>query len=272
MGSLVIATGGGIMAALSRRDERKAEGAMLRKSMLLLIMGLVVLVGLSCTLTESLARRMGTEPTSTSRPRRTPRPTFTATPEWTATPTVTDTPTHTPIPPDTPTPLPPPPPTDTPVPPTDTPAPTRKPRPPTETPTPGPPTDTPVPDYPFVIAEQMDRTFSHTTNNFIFVCVAIVDANNTPLYGYKVVGDSPNVEFGSHVESAPSCADWCATTGQSGLVKACNVKFEPGPFIDGVWNIRVVDGGGSQVSPTVSLPYSTDPNQWAWDFIVFKHK
>jgi hypothetical protein len=123
-----------------------------------------------------------------------------------------------------------------------------------------------------VVAERSDRMFTKSTNNWVIVFVAIVDANNTPLGGYKVVGDSSDVEFNNHVVSPPSCYDWCTTTGQSGYVKAANLKFEPGAFINGTWNIYLVDGGGAQVSAVVSFPYSTDPNSYTWDFVVFKHK
>lgn len=223
-----------------------------------------------CALTDTLSRRLGREPEATvAQVVRTPRPTFTATPDYTATPTETATPTVTPIPTATPVPTETPIPTDTPTPlPTDTPRP--RPQPPTDTP--GPPTDTPAPEFPFMVAEISPPEFTHTTNSSIIVFVAITDQNNTPLGGYRVVGDSPQVEFNSHVESGESCYDWCGGTGVGGYVKVSNAKFEPGAFIDGTWNIYLVDGGGAQVSPVVPLNYSTDPGAWRWDFVAFKLK
>lgn len=50
------------------------------------------------------------------------------------------------------------------------------------------------------------------------------------------------------------------------------MTFEPGPFIDGIWNVYIVDGGGTQVSPVIAFPYSTDPGQWIWDFVLFQQK
>ena len=143
--------------------------------------------------------------------------------------------------------------------PTETPAPTKTPR----------PTFTPTPSFPFYVADQSNREFTRTNNPVIIIYVEILDANGTPLGGYRVIGDSTT---GQHWESGESCWEWCKTTGTGGYAKVANVTFEPGPFIDGAWNIYLVDGAGNQVSPVVSFPYSTDPNQWVWDHILFKKK
>jgi hypothetical protein len=110
-----------------------------------------------------------------------------------------------------------------------------------------------------------------TTNTGIVVFIAITDKSTKAAQGgYKVVGDSST---GLHRESLPSCWNFCAPSGIAGTVKFGNTKFEPGLFIDGTWNIYVVDGSGKQVSPVVSLPYnSTDKNQWVWDFVMFSLK
>jgi hypothetical protein len=122
------------------------------------------------------------------------------------------------------------------------------------------------------VAEQNDPTWTHTSNTNIIVFVSIVDGNNTPLGGYQVIGDSAQAIGNSHIVSEPSCYDWCTDTGHGGYAKVANAKFEPGAFIDGTWNVYLVDGGGAQVSPVVPLTYSTDPNQWRWDFIAFQAK
>lgn len=83
------------------------------------------------------------------------------------------------------------------------------------------------------------------------------------------MGDSTD---GGHWESGESCWDWCKSTPPGGYAKAANVTFEPGPFIDGIWNVYIADGGGTQVSPVIALPYSTDPGQWIWDFVLFQQK
>jgi hypothetical protein len=249
---------------------------MTKRSALILLAGVILLVGglaCSCPLSERLSQRLAAEPTATPEPTKTPRPTFTATPDWTPTPTITHTPTNTPIPTDTPTPVPTP--TFTPAPPTPTftPAPptaTFTPAPPPPTATPAPPTPTPEPQFPFYVAEQSSREFTHTNNPFMYVIIEILDPGNTPLGGYRVVGDSSD---GQHFVSEESCyGQWCKTTGSGGYAKVGNVSFEPGPFIDGTWSIYLVDKGDAQVSPVVTLAYSTDPNQWTWDFILFRQK
>lgn len=240
---------------------------------MILLAGMLLLAsGLGCSLQQKLAERFAVEPTPTLAPTKTLRPTFTPTPDWTPTPTITPTPTDTPIPTDTPTPVP----TDTPTPapPTDTPTPvpptpTFTAAPPTATFTPAPPTDTPTPDFPFYVADQSNREFTPTTFPAITVYVEILDANNTPLGGYRVVGDSTDDQ---HWVSDESCWSWCTHTPEGGYAKVANAKFEPGSFIDGAWNVYIVDGAGNQVSPVVSFPYSTDPNQWFWDHILFKKK
>ncbi len=207
------------------------------------------------------------EPTPTRR-RPTPRPTFTPTPDYTATPTNTPTPTITPIPTDTPTPVP----TDTPVPtntpePTATPEPTNtpKPRPPTDTPTPAP---TPTPSYPFKVVEQGNRAIQTTNYHVITIYLAIVDSNNTPVGGLKIVGDHSS---GTHVESAES--DWnysVANCLNCSYVKQGNLKFEPGPQVDGTWNLYLTDKNGTRLSDTIPLSYSSNPDQWVYDFLILK--
>ncbi len=247
---------------------------MIKSRPLLAALILFAFISLGCGLvdrirsSEGVARLISGSDQEEPTPRRpTPRPTFTPTPAYTDTPTHTPTPTITPIPTETPTPVP----TDTPLP-TDTPTPTDTPRPvpPTATFTPGPPTATPTPDFPFVVAEQGNREFQKTNYNAIVVFVAALDQNNTPIGGLKIVG---NHTSGQHAESPPS--DWsysklnCLSCS---YIKQGNIKFEPGVFLDGTWNIYLADGGGNQISPTVSLSYSPDPQQWVWDFIIFKKK
>ena len=83
------------------------------------------------------------------------------------------------------------------------------------------------------------------------------------------MGDSTD---GQHLVSAESCWDWCKASPAGGYAKVANTKFEPGGFFDGAWNIYLVDGSGNQVSPVVTFPYSSDPGQWVWDFVLFKQK
>lgn len=173
------------------------------------------------------------------------------------TPVPTLTPTATPPPTFTPTPTPTLPPTPT--------------SPPLPTPTPAPPTPTPEPEFPFMVAEQGNRAFQKTNYHVIVIYVAVVSEGNIPLGGYKVIGD--HVPSGRHVESDLSTWNWDVVNClECDYVKQGNLKLEPGPFEDGIWNIYLADPGGAPLSPVVSLSYSSDPAQWVWDFIIFKRK
>jgi len=111
--------------------------------------------------------------------------------------------------------------------------------------------------------------FQKTTNHGITIYIAITTLDNVPIGGLKVVGDQ--LPSGEHKESALSDWSWSATNClDCDYVKFGNLKFEPGPFSDGVWNIYVADGQGTPLSPTASFSYSSDPAQWVWDFIIFR--
>jgi|GEM_PF-2456941 len=237
---------------------------------------------LSCSLADAVVERVqssdamaalssGEDEAEATRRHPTPRPTFTPTPDYTATPTNTPTPTITPIPTETPTPVP----TNTPAPtntpkPTDTPVPTNTspPPPPTATFTPAP---TPTPSYAFALVEQGLRDIQKTAYHQITIYVAATDPNNAPIGGLKMVGD--HTPSGRHVESLPSDWNWSTANCVScDYVKVGNLKFEPGPQEDGTWNVYLADSNGTQLSETVSLSYSSDPNQWVYDFLLFKKK
>lgn len=244
---------------------------------------LLAIFSLSCTLAQPVIERVRSsdalaslssdsdESEAAQRRQPTPRPTFTPTPNYTATPTQTRTPTITPIPTDTLTPVP----TNTPIPtdtaePTDTPVPTNTspPPPPTATFTPAP---TPTPDYPFRMVEQGNREFQKTNYHIITIYAAIVDANNVPIGGLKLVGD--HTPSGRHVESPPSDWRWSAANClDCDYVKQGNLKFEPGPFEDGTWNIYLADSNGTQLSEMIPLSYSSNPEQWVWDFFILQKK
>lgn len=137
------------------------------------------------------------------------------------------------------------------------------------TPTPVPPTPVPAPSYPFRIAEQGNRAFQKTAYHGITIYVAVVSEGNVPVGGYRVVGD--HVPSGRHVVSDLSTWHWSVVNClDCDYVKQGNLKFEPGTFEDGTWNIYLTDDNGQQLSPVVSFSYSADPNQWVWDFVIFR--
>lgn len=160
-------------------------------------------------------------------------------------------------------------PTDTPLP-TDTPIPTSTlPAPPTDPP--APPTSTPEPSFPFTVVEVGNREFQKTTYHGITIYVAAISPDNVPIGDLKVVGD--HLPSGLHAVSGPSDWSWSVVNClDCDYIKQGNLKFEPGSFSEGVWNVYLADSGGNQLSPVVSLSYSTDPNQWVWDFIIFRQK
>ena len=178
----------------------------------------------------------------------------------TLTPSSTPVPTEAPQPTDTPTPLP----TEPPPPP----QPAAAVR-PAATPTPAEPEPAPAPSFPFIVAEQGNRTFQPTSYHIITIYAAVVSEGNIPLGDLKLIGD--HTPSGQHVESAPSAWFWSVTNClDCGYVKQGNIKLEPGPFTDGTWNIYLADGNGTPLSPVLPLSYSADPSQWVWDFVIFR--
>lgn len=187
-------------------------------------------------------------------------------------PTLVPTMTATPTPPATNTPLPTePPPAEPPPPPP--PAEPAAPQPaaavaavvaPTATPPPAPPS----PDYPFMVAEQGNREFQRTTYPGITIYIAIVSEGNIPLGGYKVVADHST---GAHLESGLSDWNWSAANClDCGYIKQGNLKMDLGPFTDGVWSLYVADPSGAPLSPPLALPYASNPEEWVWDFVIFR--
>jgi outer membrane biosynthesis protein TonB len=179
-------------------------------------------------------------------------------PDATVAPTLPPvTPTSPPLPTDTATPTPlPATPTPTPLPPTATPSPT--PPPPTATDT---PTATPTPGHTFTVSETEQFPTSHP--NFD-VYIAITDANNTPLSGYRVLGQHSG---GLQVESQISANAWTANSGAMHY-KAGNIKYEVPDSPGGVWSLQLVDEAGHQVAPSVELSFdSSDPT---WYFVLYR--
>jgi hypothetical protein len=167
------------------------------------------------------------------------------------------TPTSLPLPTDTATPTPlPATPTSTALPPTAILSPT--PPPPTAT---DMPTATAIPAYSFTILE----TEQFPTSHFNFdVYIAITDANNTPLSGYRVLGQHSD---GLQVESQVSANVWTANSGAMHY-KAGNIKYEVPNSPGGVWTLQLVDEASHQVAPSVELSFdSSDPS---WYFVLYR--
>jgi hypothetical protein len=201
----------------------------------------------SAAATPRPTRQIASAPTFT--PTATPTPILTATPSPTSTPTPppTETPSPTPLPP-----------TPTPEPPTATPSP--PPVPPTATPQ---PTDTPAPSYPFAIVE----TAGFPTNHENFdVYVAITDANNKPLSGYRLLGTHSS---GLQVDSQVSAGDWTVNSGAMHY-KGGNVKYEAFNSPTGIWTLQLVNEANQPVAPPVEFPF--DAGSPAWYFLLYRRQ
>lgn len=186
-------------------------------------------------------------PTQTSTPTQTPTatatPTITPTPTETATPTPMPTATNTPRPTNPPPPPPPPPPTDTPE-----------------------PTLTPLPEYDFMLGEFFN---SPTTNPFLLMYVAIVDANEIPIGDFKVVGT--RLDHNLTYESRLSTWHFEGYNAPGEVLKSGNVKFEPpGGYESTQWLIYLADANGARLSADV--PFETDANSKQWYFVKFRRK
>ncbi len=218
-----------------------------------LVSGLMSAVGISTV-----------EPTQTRLPTLTPTPTDTPTPTLTATGPATPTPTSTATPTITPTPTH----TTTPLPPTATPTSTNT---PTATPIPPPtatplPTNTPLPEYDFMLAEFFN---SPTTNSFLVMYVAIVDANETPIGGMKIIGT--RLDHNLTYESPLSTWYYEGYNAPGDVIKSGNVKFEPPGGIETTkWVIHLADADGNRMSE--DIPFETDENAKQWYFIKFRRK
>lgn len=243
----------------------------MKKQLNLLLPGLIV-VWLGCVFIGILSVGMVGVTKYTVPPQRaviipaTSRPTFTAT---AAPPTITPLPTATPIVPATATPTP----TATPtVPPTATatpspfPSPTPLPPEPTRsasTSTSAPPTATPAPAllFAFTVLESAQFETSHTDFD---VFIAVTDQNNTPLAGYKVVGEH---SAGLRVESALTAGAWTENSGAKHY-KGGNLKFSVLNSPSGAWRLQLLDGDGNAVAP--ALDFGFDAANPHWYFVLYR--
>jgi hypothetical protein len=218
------------------------------------------LESLVSTIIEALSEATPT-PTSTRLPTFTPTSTPTETPTPTATSTQTSTPTQTPT--ATQTPLP----TNTPVP-TNTPQPTAT---PTFTPVPQPtatplPSPTPKPEYDFLTAEFFN---SPTTNHFMVIYVAVVDPNEIPIGGMKLVGT--RLDHNLTYESPLTTWHYEGYNAPGEVIKSGNVKFEPPGGIETTsWTLHLEDNNGVRQSDDIR--FDTDQTNPQWYFIKLRRK
>jgi hypothetical protein len=96
------------------------------------------------------------------------------------------------------------------------------------------------------------------------VYIAVTDAANHPLSGYRVVG---SLSTAGQVESQASAGDWIVNSGAM-QYKAGNLKFQSPNSPAGVWTLRLLDEGGSQVAPPLDLSF--DPVRPSWYFVEYR--
>jgi hypothetical protein len=96
------------------------------------------------------------------------------------------------------------------------------------------------------------------------VYIAITDADNTPLSGYRVLGSHSN---GLQVDSQMSAGDWTVNSGAMHY-KAGNIKFEALNSPTGVWTLQLVDEANHPVALPVEFSFdSSDPS---WYFLSYR--
>lgn len=134
---------------------------------------------------------------------------------------------------------------------------------PAETPT---LTPVPVPEYDFILAEFYN---SPTTNSFLTVYVAIVDPNEIPIGGIKIVGT--RLDHNLTYDSPLSTWHFEGYSAPGTVIKSGNVKFEPPGGIESTsWSLHLEDAQGNRLSEDV--PFDTDVNDKQWYFIKFRRK
>ena len=128
------------------------------------------------------------------------------------------------------------------------------------------PTLTPVPDYDYMLAEFFN---SPTTNNFLLIYVAIVDPNEIPIGGMKIVGT--RLDHNLTYESPVSTWHYEGYSAPGHVIKSGNVKFEPPGGIETTgWTLHLEDAHGHRQS--ADIPFEVDENDKQWYFIKFRRK
>jgi hypothetical protein len=130
------------------------------------------------------------------------------------------------------------------------------------------PVATPEPEsgYDFLLAEFYN---SPTTNSFLVIYVAIVDANEIPIGDMKVVGTrlDHNLTYGSPL----STWHYEGYNAPGEVIKSGNVKFEPPSGMETTsWVLHLEDANG--VHQSEDVPFNTDQNDKQWYFIKFKRR
>jgi hypothetical protein len=111
------------------------------------------------------------------------------------------------------------------------------------------------------VAEKAQFPTSHPDFD---VYIAITDAHNTPLSGYRVIGRHSG---GAQIDSAASAGAWTENSGAKHY-KAGNIKYHIPNASGGVWTLQLVDGAGQPAAPPVDCPF--DPASPGWYFVLYR--
>jgi len=122
-------------------------------------------------------------------------------------------------------------------------------------------TSTPAPAYAFVLVES--DAFP-TGKDDLDVFVAVTDADNNPLDGYRILGAHSN---GQQMESQTSVARWSENSGAMHY-KAGNIKLHIEHSPAGSWALTLVDQTNQVVAAPVDL--ASDPAAPQWHFLLFR--
>jgi hypothetical protein len=128
------------------------------------------------------------------------------------------------------------------------------------------PTPEPESGHDFLLAEFYN---SPTTNAFLVIYVAIVDAKEIPIGDMKIVGT--RLDHNLTYESPLSTWHFEGYNAPGEVIKSGNVKFEPPSGLETTsWVLHLEDANGNRLSEDV--PFDTDINNKQWYFIKFKRK
>ena len=99
--------------------------------------------------------------------------------------------------------------------------------------------------------------------------MAVVDPNETPIGGMKVIGT--RLDHNLTYESPLSTWYYEGYNAPGDVMKSGNLKFEPPGGIETThWLIHLADAEGNRMSD--DIPFDTDENDKQWYFVRFKHR
>jgi hypothetical protein len=110
---------------------------------------------------------------------------------------------------------------------------------------------------------------SPTTNSFLVMYIAIVDSQEIPIGGLKIIGT--RLDHNLTYESPLSTWYFEGYNAPGQVIKSGNVKFEPPGGIETTnWVMHLADANGSRLSE--DIPFDTNIAAKQWYFVKFRRK